>query len=81
MTQQPSTGRIVHYTLSDSDELRINARRTDGPAIQERLLDNTWPVGAQAHIGNKAAAGDVLSAMVVAVQCLRRLDAKNVIQL
>ncbi len=68
MTQKPSIGRIVHYTLSDTDALRINARRTDGPSIQERLLDNTWPVGAQAHVGNRAAAGDVLPALVVAVQ-------------
>jgi len=68
VTQKASIGRIVHYTLSDTDALRINARRTDGPSIQERLLDSTWPVGAQAHIGNKVAAGDVLPAMVVAVQ-------------
>lgn len=68
MTQNPSIGRIVHYTLSDTDALRINARRTDGPAIQERLLDNTWPVGAQAHVGNRASAGDVVPALVVAVQ-------------
>ncbi|MBH1745210.1 hypothetical protein I5V28_05125 [Stenotrophomonas maltophilia] len=67
MTQKPSIGRIVHYALSDTDATRINARRTDGPSIQERLLEDAWPVGAQAHIGNKVAAGDVLPAMVVAV--------------
>jgi len=76
VTQKPSIGRIVHYALSDTDATRINARRTDGPSIQERLLEDAWPVGAQAHIGNKVAAGDVLPAMIVAVQSNGQINAQ-----
>lgn len=67
MNQVACIGRVVHYTLSETDAARINARRTDSSSIQERLLDDVWPVGAQAHIGNKVRAGDVLPAIVVAV--------------
>ncbi|EKT4101845.1 TPA: hypothetical protein ACOFEF_000788 [Stenotrophomonas maltophilia] len=76
MTQKASIGRIVHYALSDTDATRINARRTDGPSIQERLLEDAWPVGAQAHIGSKVAAGDVLPAMIVAVQPNGQINAQ-----
>ncbi len=60
-------GRIVHYVLSEQDALKINGRRTDGASIQDRILEDKWPCGAQAHIGNKAWAGDILPAIVVKV--------------
>lgn len=63
----PTVGRNVHYVLSEQDALKINGRRTDGASIQDRILEDKWPCGAQAHIGNKACAGDILPAMVVKV--------------
>lgn len=64
---QLSIGRLVHYALSLDDAAKINGRRTDGAAIQDRILEDRWPIGAQAHIGNRVAPGDVLPAMVVRV--------------
>ena len=63
----PSPGRIVHYMLSASDAEQINRRRTTGPDIAERIKTERWPLGAQAHIGNAVAAGDVYPAMIVRV--------------
>lgn len=66
---QPTIGRIVIYVLSESDATQINRRRTSGSAIAERIKNNgapiaqvvnlpdTWPLGAQAHIGNWVSAG------------------------
>lgn len=67
MKMYPSVGRIVHYKLSDSDAHHINRRRTTGNSIAERIKVNMWPVGAQAHIGNSASAGDILPLIVVRV--------------
>lgn len=64
---QLTIGRLVHYVLSEEDAAKINGRRTDGASIQDRILEDKWPCGAQAHIGNKAVAGDVLPALVVKV--------------
>lgn len=64
---QVTIGRLVHYVLSLDDAAKINGRRTDGAAIQDRILEDRWPIGAQAHIGNRVAPGDVLPAMVVRV--------------
>lgn len=63
----PSPGRIVHYMLSDQDAEQINRRRTTGPSIAERIGQDKWPLGAQAHIGNEARGGDVCPAMIVRV--------------
>ena len=65
-------GRIVHYTLTDQDAVEINRRRTTGSKIAERIKLNTetssaWPLGAQAHIGNEAHAGNVFPMLVVSV--------------
>jgi hypothetical protein len=59
---QVTGGRIVLYTLTAQDAEQINRRRTTGKAIAERIAKNTpdsssWPIGAQAHIGNRVAAG------------------------
>lgn len=64
---QLSIGRLVHYVLSQDDATKINGRRTNGAAIQDRILGDKWSIGAQAHIGNLAGAGDVLPAIVVSV--------------
>ena len=64
---QLNIGRLVHYVLSLDDAAKINGRRTNGAAIQDRILEDKWSIGAQAHIGNTVSAGDVLPAMVVRV--------------
>lgn len=61
----PTAGRIVLYKLSEQDAQAINRRRTTGQSIAKRILDNLWPAGAQAHIGNTVEAGDVLPAVIV----------------
>lgn len=75
-------GRTVHYRLSENDATQINRRRTTGKSIADRMkleLDRlnhqrdegvqafAWPAGAQAHIGNTAAEGDVVPLVVVRV--------------
>ena len=63
----PSIGRIVHYKLSADNEQAINRRRTTGNAIADRIAEEKWPLGAQAHIGNTAREGDVVPLMIVRV--------------
>ena len=77
--QKPSVGRIVQYTLTEDDAKQINRRRTTGKAIAARIQNNgqiatdgavigeQWPIGAQAHIGNPASAGDVVPLLIVRV--------------
>lgn len=67
MSQQPSAGRIVHLRLSKEQAEQINRRRTTSTAIYERLQSGAWPAGAQAHIGNIAAEGDIVPLLVVRV--------------
>ncbi len=67
MSQQPSTGRIVHYILSADDTKQINRRRTSRVSIAQNIEEGKWPIGAQAHIGNSATAGDVVPLMIVRV--------------
>jgi hypothetical protein len=67
-----SLGRIVLYTLTEQDAAEINRRRTTGSAIANRIGKNTpdssaWPVGAQAHIGNEAEAGQVYPMIVTRI--------------
>jgi hypothetical protein len=64
---EPTIGRVLHYKLSENDAEQINRRRTTSSAIAERIETGTWPLGAQAHIGNAAHAGDVLPLHVVRV--------------
>ncbi|MFI5223396.1 MAG: hypothetical protein ACHQX3_03985 [Nitrospirales bacterium] len=61
----PTIGRIVHYKLSAADAAEVNRRRTTGPAIAERIAYGSWPLGAQAHIGNEAKEGDFHPMMMV----------------
>lgn len=64
---KPSVGRVVHYVLSEQDAGEINRRRTTGRAIADRIATETWPLGAQAHIGNEAKAGQVRPMLIVQV--------------
>ena len=63
MNSQPSVGRIVHYKLRASDVESINKRRKD-------YSDNdktNWPMGAQAHVGNQVAEGEVYPMVITRV--------------
>jgi hypothetical protein len=60
-------GRIVHYVMSDQDAQEVNRRRTDGASIRDRINQDKWPIGAQAHIGNSVMAGEHFPAIVVRV--------------
>jgi hypothetical protein len=62
-----TVGRTVLYTLSQEDATQINRRRTHGASIAERIKEEKWPIGAQAHIGNEASAGQVFPMIIVAV--------------
>lgn len=76
---KPTIARIVLYTLSAADAEQIMRRRTSGSAIAERIKNNsitagdldqdealppTWPLGAQAHIGNDVKEGDVFPLLI-----------------
>lgn len=63
----PTIGRIVLYCLSAQDAEEINRRRTSPDSIAKRIFAEppAWPVGAQAHIGNGVAVGDVYPAVIV----------------
>ncbi|MFE3452367.1 hypothetical protein ACFXJ8_25935 [Nonomuraea sp. NPDC059194] len=72
MTQTPTVGRIVHYSLSEQDAQAINRRRADFDAFQRSHAHPHEPgqpgaTGHQAHVGNTARAGDVYPAVVVRV--------------
>lgn len=60
---QPSIGRIVHYQLTEHDAEAINRRRKD--FSESRSGDQK--TGFISHVGNDAAAGDVLPAVIVRV--------------
>lgn len=59
--QTPSIGRVVHYRLSKSDAQEINKRRKRFQGAPAQV----W--GFQAHVGNRASAGDVFPAVIVRV--------------
>ena len=66
---EPTIGRIVHYRLTEADAATINLRRTNSASIVERVKSTpqTWPQGAQAHIGNTASKGDIVPLVIVRV--------------
>lgn len=70
-TPIPTIGRIVHYTLSESDAEAINRRRDDRIAYQANPYNDERvskkPTGFQVHHGNKAHEGDVLPMIIVRV--------------
>lgn len=58
-------GRFVHYKLSSTDAQMINQRRADfGTNEQKAQVERP---GWQAHVGNKAYAGQTYPALVVAI--------------
>lgn len=61
----PTLGRIVIYTLSQSDAEQINRRRTDTYSIKTMVDNDKWPSGAQAHIGNTVSEWNKFPAVVV----------------
>ncbi len=61
-------GRIVYFVFSQQAVEEVMRRRTTGASIAERIVLRTWPLGAQAHIGNAVQAGDIYPAMVVRVE-------------
>lgn len=61
----PSVGRIVHYTLSESDAIQINRRRAD--ASRNMRTHQEQKTGAVVHVGNNVAAGDVYPMVITRV--------------
>lgn len=62
--QVPTIGQSVHYVLSEQDAAEINRRRTTGSKIKDLITNGLWPLGAQAHIGNRVDAGEVVPLIV-----------------
>lgn len=65
MTQTPTTGRTVHYLLSESDCEEINRRRVD--SWEHRKNNTSDKPGWQAHMGNRVNLGDVVPLTIVQV--------------
>jgi hypothetical protein len=61
----PTIGQLVHYTLDSYDADMINKRRANAMThlAEHRLRMD----GAQLHVGNGVAAGDVFPMMIVRV--------------
>lgn len=66
MTQTPSLGRVVHFTVSQEDADKINKRREDF-AKHYRKHPSIEPTGYVAHYGNQVRSGDVFAATIVRV--------------
>lgn len=64
MNQVPTIGRIVHYTLTEWDADQVNRRRDDWKDDQ---AENATAVGFQAHVGNRAEAGQTYPMLIVRV--------------
>jgi hypothetical protein len=83
MNQVPSLGRIVLYQLNEMDAEAINRRRTTRASIVARMAVEVmtvppiaaWPAGAQAHMGNTVAEGDVFPMMITAVRITNEMEA------
>ena len=65
MSQKPSIGRIVHYTLDADDAEKINRRREHAMAHLGEHRENAN--GVQIHVGNSVSAGDVYPMIIVRV--------------
>ena len=78
---QPSICRTVVYQLSEKDATEINRRRTTPESIARRIQKGretlgclpqgepieSWPIGAQAHIGIVAEKGEEFPLIIVRV--------------
>jgi hypothetical protein len=60
---EPTTGRLVHYTLTKLDATSINKRRQDAVDSNRSHTED----GVQLHFGNKATEGDVLPMLIIKV--------------
>lgn len=66
MSQTPSIGRIVHYTLTDSDAEQINRRRAD--AVRNMHMHRAGVAdGSQVHVGNEVYAEEVYPLLITRV--------------
>lgn len=66
MSQTPSIGRIVHYTLSEQDAAQINKRRADAKNLNGAGVTlASQGLGPQIHIGNEVHPGEVFPAILV----------------
>ena len=68
--EPPKLADRVWYTLTEGDAWAINRRREDYTAFQRGMVtqaDRTAYTGHIAHVGNRAAEGDVCAAEVVRV--------------
>lgn len=71
----PSIGRIVEYTLSDSDAAQINRRRADASAnIKAGTVGKT---GFALHIGNGVLEGEKYPLLITRVWGDRPSSAVN----
>ena len=59
---KPSIGRIVHYKLSEQDAQSVNRRR-----VLNAGRGANWSAGAQAHVGNRVSAGEIVPMIVCIV--------------
>lgn len=59
----PTLGRIVHYTMSSQDAMRVNKRRKDASRSDVAKRD----LGVVVHYGSRVSAGDILPAMITKV--------------
>lgn len=68
MTQVPTIGRIVHYTLSEQDAAAINKRRKDAWNLNAAGVTlASQELGAVIHAGNGVSAGDVYPLIITRV--------------
>lgn len=68
MSQTPTIGRIVHYTLNEQDAAVINKRRKDAKNLNGAGVTlASQELGPQIHIGNDAREGDTYPAVIVRV--------------
>lgn len=68
VTQPPTIGRIVHYTLTEQEAAHVNKRRADAKNLNAAGVTlASQELGPQIHIGNTASAGDIYPAMIVRV--------------
>ena len=64
---QPTIGRIVIFKITEEQAQQINRRRTSGAIISDKIKEDEWPMGAQAHIGNSAFAGEEFPLVIVRI--------------
>jgi len=69
MTQKPTIGRIVHYTLAAADAEKINKRQLDGGNLVpgESTTLARHDLGAVIHSGNSVNEGDAFPMMITRV--------------